>query len=158
MLGTAAPEMRSRTLFRDRFVGVVRDGHPLIEDEAVTPERYAAYGHVVASRKGRFAGPVDDALQALGLQRRVVVVVPGYPDAIRLARRSDLVALVPSGCLKHDGTNDDATRGVQHFDLPVQTPEIAISALWHPRMDNDPVHRWLRATVFSLCRTDQLHR
>ena len=157
VLGTTAPEMRTQTLFRDTFVGVVRVGHPLL-DEVVTPERYAACGHVVASRRGRFSGPVDDALLALGLQRTVVVVVPGYPDAIRMARRSDLVALVPSGCLVHDKQNDDATRGVRHFELPVRTPEIAISAVWHPRTDHDPVHRWLRQTVLSVCRTAHLPR
>ncbi len=133
VLGTTAPEMRTQTLFRDTFVGVVRTGHPLLDDGVVTPERYAAYGHVVASRKGRFTGPVDDALQALGLQRMILVVVPGYPDAIRMARRSDLVALVPSGCLADNGTDDDATRGVRPFELPVRTAEIAISAIWHPR-------------------------
>ena len=158
VLGTTAPEMRTQTLFRDSFVGVVRVGHPLLDDEVVTPERYAACGHVVASRKGRFNGPVDDALQALGLQRRVVVVVPGYPDAIRMARRSDLVALVPSGCLGPNATDDDAARGVRAFELPVRTPEIAISATWHPRTDNDPVHRWLRHTVLSVCRPAQLPR
>ena len=157
VLGTTAPEMRTQTLFRDTFVGVVRAGHPLL-DEVVTPERYAACGHVVASRKGRFSGPVDEALQALGLQRTVVVVVPGYPDAIRMARRSDLVALVPSGCLRHDATVDDAIRDVRPFELPVRTPEIAVSATWHPRTDNDPVHRWLRHTVLSVCRTAELRR
>ena len=157
VVGTTAPEMRTQTLFRDNFVGVVRDGHSLL-DVVVTPERYAACGHVVASRKGRFSGPVDEALQALGLQRTVVVVVPGYPDAIRMARRSDLVALVPSGCLRHDGTDDEAVRGVRSFELPVRTPEIAISATWHPRTDHDPVHRWLRQTVLSVCRRTHLPR
>ncbi len=158
VLGTTAPEMRTQTLFRDSFVGVVRIGHPLSGHRVVTPELYAACGHVVASRKGRFSGPVDEALQALGLRRTVVVVVPGYPDAIRMARRSDLVALVPSGCLRHDEPEDDAIRGVRPFELPVPTPEIAISATWHPRMDNDPVHRWLRSIVFAVCRTAHLSR
>lgn len=37
------------------------------------------------------------------------------------------------------------------FDLPVHTPEITISAMWHPRMDADPAHRWLRDTVTAVC-------
>lgn len=153
VLGTAAPEVRTQTLFRDIFVGVTRVGHPLL-DAPVTPERYAACGHVVASRTARFRGPVDDALEALGLRRTVVAVVPGYPDAIGMARCSDLVALVPRSCLGNDAVEGDvAAPGVADFALPVPTPGIAISAMWHPRMDNDPVHRWLRATVASVCRT-----
>ncbi|HNC98516.1 MAG TPA: LysR family transcriptional regulator, partial [Myxococcota bacterium] len=28
-----------------------------------------------------------------------------------------------------------------------------ISLLWHPRMDGDPAHRWLRACVREVCAT-----
>jgi DNA-directed RNA polymerase subunit N (RpoN/RPB10) len=64
-----APEVRTQSLFRDRFVGVARIGHPLLSGTDITPERYAACAHVVASRKGKFNGPVDDALEELGLRR-----------------------------------------------------------------------------------------
>ncbi len=82
-----------RRLFRDRFARVVRSGHPLLASGEVTPERYAACGHVVASRRGRAEGPVDDALKASGLVRTIVAVVPGFPAAVQIARSSDLVAL-----------------------------------------------------------------
>ena len=73
---------------------------------------------------------------------------------MRIARQSDLVALVPRSCLGNDLTNDQtATVGLQSFELPVRTPEIVISAMWHPRMDADPAHRWLRSTVVSVCKT-----
>lgn len=154
VLGAFAPEVRTQSLFRDRFVGVARIGHPLLSGTDITPERYAACDHVVASRKGEFTGPVDDALEELGLQRTVSVVVPGFPDAMRIARHSDLVALVPRSCLGNSLANDPAaTAGLQSFELPVRTPEIVISAMWHPRVDADPAHRWLRDTVVSVCRT-----
>lgn len=154
VLGDFAPEVRTRSLFRDKFVGVVRIGHPLLSGTDITPARYAACDHVVASRKGEFTGPVDDALEELGLRRRISVVVPGFPDAMRIARHSDLVALVPRSCLGNSLANDQAaTAGLQSFELPVRTPEIAILAMWHPRVDADPAHRWLRDTVMSVCRT-----
>jgi DNA-binding transcriptional LysR family regulator len=53
LLGETGPEVRVQVLFRDRFVGVVRKGHPLLLAGGITPERYAAFGHVVASRRGR---------------------------------------------------------------------------------------------------------
>jgi DNA-binding transcriptional LysR family regulator len=83
-----------------------------------------------------------------------MVVVPGYPDAMRIARQSDLVALVPRSCLGNRLASDPAaTTGLESFELPVATPEFKISAIWHPRMDADPAHRWLRETVVSVCRT-----
>ena len=152
-LGVFAPEVRTLSLFRDKFVGVARIGHPLLSGADITPERYAACGHVAASRKGEFDGPVDDALKEIGLQRTVSVVVSGFPDAMRIARHSDLVALVPRSCLGNSLEDDQAaTTGLQTFELPVRTPEIVISAMWHPRLDADPAHRWLRDTVVSVCR------
>jgi DNA-binding transcriptional LysR family regulator len=159
VLGAFAPEVRTQSLFRERFVGVARIGHPLFSGPDITPERYAACDHVVASRKGEFTGPVDDALEELGLKRTTSVVVPGFPDAMRIARHSDLVALVPRSSLGNSLEKDQAaTAGLQNFALPVRTPEIVVSAMWHPRMDADPAHRWLRDTVASLCRTAFQHR
>ena len=150
VLGASAPEVRTRFIFRDDFIGAVRVGHELLAGP-LTPERYARCCHVVASRRGAFTGPVDDALQELRLKRNVVAVVPGFPDAMRVARNTDLVALVPRSCLGSSTNADAAGHGLIGFDLPVHTPEIAISAMWHPRMDADPAHRWLRDTVIEVC-------
>jgi DNA-binding transcriptional LysR family regulator len=150
--GFPAPEVRTRLLFRDGFVGAVRAGHTLLSGP-VTPERYAACGHVVASRKEEFTGPVDDALAALGLKRRIVAVVPGFPDALQVARGTDLVALVPRSYLRAaPGIAGAAPADLASFDLPVNTPELAVSAMWHPRLDADPAQRWLRGMVGKVCR------
>jgi DNA-binding transcriptional LysR family regulator len=155
VLGEFAPEVKTHFLFRDHFVGVVREGHPLLQ-EAVTPRRYAACRHVVVSRMGKFAGPVDHALEERGLERDVVVVVPSFVDALRIARHSDLVALVPSWCLGGDLISGEAfVQGLVSFELPVRTPRIAVSAMWHPRVDSDPAHRWFRNTVIKVCRLAQ---
>ena len=148
---TSAPEMRVQALFDDRLVGVAREGHPLLDN--VTPERYAACQHVAASPKGDTFGPVDQALALLGLKRQIRIVVPGFPDAMRIARHSDLIAQVPRSCLGNAQAGDQAGQlGLQSFELPVETPSFTIAAMWHPRMDADPAHRWLRQLVGALCR------
>jgi len=153
VLGTSAPEVRTRLLFRDRYVGVARAGHPLLAAGGVTPERYAGCRHVVASREGEFFGPIDEALEEFGLKREVLLVVPAYPDAMRIARGSDLVAAVPRSCLGNAVVADHAAiLGLESFELPVRMPEFAISAIWHPRLDADPAHRWLRDTIVAVCR------
>ena len=150
VLGTTGPEVRIQTLFRDDFIGVAREGHPLLGEGEVTPERYAACGHVVASRRGRPGGPVDNALAALGLARTVVAVVPGFRAALSIACASDLVALLPASFLVT--ASRDHPLGIQSFALPVMTPPIVVSQMWHPRLDADPVHRWLRGVVHALCQ------
>jgi DNA-binding transcriptional LysR family regulator len=146
VLGTAAPELRTRLLFRDRFVGICRIGHPLLTK--VTAERYAGYQHVVVSRKRQYSGPVDEALGQMGLRRTIAMVVPTYANAMQIARHSDLLGLVPHSYL---ATQSDST-GVRHFELPVRTSEIKVSAIWHPRLHADPAHRWLRDTLFAICK------
>ncbi|MHB1060086.1 MAG: LysR family transcriptional regulator [Rhodanobacter sp.] len=143
---TTGPELRSQALFRDRFIGVVRVRHPLSRGE-ITPARYAAGRHVLVSRRGLDKGPidVDEALKPLGLKRDVVVIVGGFSIALALARTSDLVATVPE---RHTGA---LRAGMHSFPLPVPTPEITLSLLWHPRLDADPAHRWLRGCVRDAC-------
>ena len=148
--GGSAPEVRSQLVFRDSFIGAARLHHPLLT-EPVTPQRYAACSHVVASRRGVSKGPVDDALDQLDLRREVIVIVPSFLDALNIARASELIALVPRSCLRTGGAE---ARGLQEFDLPVPTPELAISAMWHPRLDADPGHRWFRQKVVTICRAE----
>ena len=141
---TTGPELRTQALFKDRLVGAVRRGHPLLRAR-ITPARYAAARHVHVSRRGLDRGLVDESLQALGLERRIVTVVTGFATALALARRTGLVATVPE---RHTET---LRAGMRAFQLPVATPEITVSMLWHPRLDADPVHRWLRGCVREIC-------
>ncbi len=141
---TTGPEMRAQALFRDRFIGVVRAGHPLSESE-ITPARYAAGRHISVSRRGLEKGLIDRALSPLGLERDIVTSVGGFATAVALARGSDLVASVPE---RHTGNLRD---GMHSFELPVPAPEITVSMLWHPRQHADPAHRWLRGCVRDAC-------
>ena len=141
---TTGPEVRAQALFRDRFVAVVRMGHKLSRGE-VTPARYAAGRHILVSRRGLDKGPIDDALQPLGLEREIATIVGGFSTALALARQSDLIASVPE---RHTG---NLRAGMHSFPLPVAVPEITVSLLWHPRQDADPAHRWLRKCVWDVC-------
>ena len=139
-----APELRVQALFRDRFIGVVRKGHPLSQGE-ITPARYAAGQHLYVSRQGLDRGPVDDALGALGLERKIVTIVGGFSTALALARATDLITSVPE---RHTG---NLRVGMHSFTLPLSSLEITVSLFWHPRLDADPAHRWLRALVKDVC-------
>ena len=141
---TSGPEVRTQALFRDRFVGVVRKGHGLTKGK-MTTARYAAAGHVLISREGSSQGPIDQPLKLLKFERRIGTVVGGYATALALARTSDLVATVPE---RHTA----ASRvGMLSFALPFSVPEILVSMMWHPRLDADVAHRWLRGCVREAC-------
>jgi len=141
---TTAPELRVQALFRDRYIGVVRKGHPLSKGK-ITPSRYAAGRHICVSREGLDKGPIDEALKQFELERKVVTIVGGFSTALGLARSSDLIASVPE---RHTG---NLRAGMLSFPLPVSVPEFTVSLLWHPRLDADQAHRWLRGHVREIC-------
>ncbi|NWA24611.1 LysR family transcriptional regulator [Pseudomonas gingeri] len=151
LLGTSAPEIRTRFLFHDAYVGAVRVGHPILASKQVTAQSFAAFNHVVALQEGNAIEPLTHALESSGLKRRITVVVPGYTDAMRIARRSELVAVVPRsslGSARWEGSSLELI----NFDLPARLPRFQISAMWHPRMDADPLHRSLRNCIISVCQ------
>lgn len=141
---STGPEVCAQALFTDRFIGVVRKGHPLSQGE-ITPARYAGGRHISVSRRGRDTGPIDEALKPLGLERAIATIVGSFSTALALARSSDLIASVP------ERQTGNLRAGMESFPLPIPTPEITISLLWHPRLDADAAHRWLRGLVLETC-------
>lgn len=139
-----APEMRAMPLFDDRWVGVVRPDHSLAQG-AMTAERFVNCGHVLVLRRGLLSHEIDDALRVAGLERRIATIVNGFSAALALARETQLVATVPQ---RH---TEGLRSGMYCFALPVEIPAFTISMLWHPRMDGDLAHRWLRSCVRSVC-------
>ncbi|WP_395749789.1 LysR family transcriptional regulator [Prosthecobacter sp.] len=138
------PEVRTLALFADRFVGVVRKGHPLGKVK-ITRSLYTEGRHVSVSRKGFEKGLVEEAMEPFGLQRQVSAVVGGFATALSLARATDLIATVPA---LHTGV---LREGMHSFKLPFPAPPFVVSLLWHPRLDADPAHSWLRDCVREAC-------
>ena len=139
-----SPEVRAQALFRDSYVAVVRKGHPLAKGK-MTPSRFAEATHVHVSRRDDDKGPIDEALAGLGLKRRIATIVGGFSAAIALARESDLVACVHE---RHTGV---LFAGMHSFAIPLTLPDFTVSLLWHPRLDGDAGHRWLRGCVRNAC-------
>lgn len=139
------PEVRTQALFSDRYVGVVRAGHPLSEGD-ITPLRFAEAAHVHVSRRDNDKGPIDDALAGLGLERRIATIVGGFSAALALVRATDLVATV------HERHTGNLYAGMHSFAIPLTIPQFTVSLLWHPRLDGDSAHRWLRGCVRDVCR------
>lgn len=84
---------------------------------------------------------IDDALQARGLQRRVVLDVPSFSAVFRAMEQAELVALIPRYLVPPDLAR------VKVLTIDLALPEVRICAFWHPRMTNDAKHIWLRAAL-----------
>ena len=108
--------------------------------------------HVLVSRRGLDRGPVDEALDAVGLKREIATIVGGFAAALAIVRASDLVATVPERHTQALRTD------MISFPLPVPVATITVSQVWHPRLDADAAHRWLRDCVRETCRSATARR
>ncbi|MBS0158673.1 MAG: LysR family transcriptional regulator [Nitrospira sp.] len=131
----------------------------------------ATTGDPLLVRAGRGLVPTPRALE---LRERVSHLVQDVQAVLRPAEQLKLNQLVQTftlrtseGFVENFGAPLIATvperhtgvlrAGMYSFGLPVSTPEFTASMLWHPRLDADLAHRWLRGCVREVC-TQRLAR
>ncbi len=132
-------KLRCTTLAQERYVVVMRPGHPLSRGR-LDPDRYYRAAHALVSVVGGgFHGSVDARLAASGRTRNVMVSVPSFLAGIDLVRRSDLLLSLPRRLAQH-------YRGlVISRPLPVPSPTFDVVLVWHARTDASLPHAWFRA-------------
>lgn len=134
----ADPGLRTRVLYREEYVCAVRQAHP-IRASRVSMKRFLDYDHVLVSpTEGGFRGPADDALAALGVERRVVLSVPSFLLLAQILQTDDLIALVPRRLLAGH------LHALRLIRPPVEVPGFDVIAAWHSRSQHDAAHQWLR--------------
>ncbi|MBW8816207.1 MAG: LysR family transcriptional regulator [Caulobacterales bacterium] len=139
----APPHLHARRLLDDRYVLAMRADHPSASRKPLTIEAFLGLEHALVSPDGGgYRGPVDEALAAMGLSRRVAASVPSFLGLMDLLRASDLVAAVPER-LVHVAPD------LLACELPVATPGFTMVAAWHARTHLDPGHRWMREQLIS---------
>jgi len=133
---------RHQRLHDTHYVCVMRRGHPLA-GVPLTLDAYCEAHHLLVSFSGRPHGLVDQALAALGRQRRVVLTVNQFFTAGQVVTQSDLLTVLPLSFIAATGTQGQViTR-----PLPFELAPVAVQMLWPVRQDADPAHRWLRALI-----------
>lgn len=142
---TAPAGLHGRRLFDERYVCVMRAGHPLALAKRLSVKQFCAHEHALVSMAGGgFWGVTDDALAAIGHARTVTVSVKNFLILPDLLRASDLLAVVPRRLV--DGLDGLVTRAP-----PVDVPGFTKIAVWHARTHSDPRQRWLRALLVETC-------
>ena len=141
------PELRAQALFRDRLIGVISASHPLA-GKKISAKDYAGARHVIVSRTGLDEHAVEAKFLPEKLSRRIASSVGGFATALAVARHSDLIATVPE---LHTAS---LREGLFSFPLPLRAIGFTVSMVWHPRLDADPVHRWLRACIRAVCTAE----
>lgn len=138
MMGHFPSEFRTRHLFTDRFVCVVRQGHPRV-GERLSLDEYVALDHIEVAPLGR-PSHIDALLAERGLTRRLRRVVPYFVSGLLMAAQSDDILTVSLRAAAELAPLLD----LRLVEPPLALPPFALNLLWHPRLENEPAHRWIR--------------
>jgi DNA-binding transcriptional LysR family regulator len=134
--------LRHLRLYDTEYVCVMRRDHPLAA-VPLTLDDFCAANHLLVSFSGRAHGLVDEALAALGRQRRIVLTVNQFFTAGRVVLASDLLTVLPAGFVEATGLQEE----LAIVALPLRMARAQVEMLWHLRRDADPAHAWLRRQV-----------
>lgn len=141
----APPNLRSRHLFDETMVCVVRKGHPKV-GRKLTLELMTSLEHILLSpRGGSFTGSVDDALAAHGEKRKVAISASSFLWLLDMVRNSDMMAIAPASLVKRQA------EGLSVFAPPIAVPGFGISMLWHERTHMHKAHSWVRNQLLNSC-------
>jgi len=142
---TATGRILTRPVFDERFVCIIRQGHPA----AGAPWDMATFlslSHLLVSPENEGFGHVDAALSKQGLKRRLALTLPQMHAVPELIARSDMVATLLRGVVA-------VSRHVAALcvlDPPINLDLVAFVLSWHRRNDGHPAQRWLRDCIASL--------
>lgn len=142
------PELRMRQLLTDRHVCVVRTGHSAVR-ERLSLRQYVSLPHVQVAPRGQPGGYLDDMLADLGLQRQVVRAVPFFLAALLLTSQTDYILTIPERIARVVAPQF----GLRLLEPPLALRPYALKLVWHPRLDSDAGHEWLREALLRAART-----
>ncbi len=141
-------EFRMQQLFTDHFACAVRKQHPAITGR-LTLKQFVEVPHVMIDPRGKPCPLIDEALAARGLKRRVARSVPYFLSALDLVSQSDCLVMI----LDRLGRRHADRFGLKLLSPPLPLPQQAIYQVWHPRVDGDPAHKWLRGLIAQQARS-----
>lgn len=132
--------LERRELLRDRFVCVVRRGHPRV-GKRLTLRRYVELPHVLVSSRGPVTGVADVALARRGLARTIAVTVPHFMVAPQVVRRGNAIATLAERIATL------APAGLRLFEPPLEIPGFTLMLAWHGAQGASVARTWLRERI-----------
>ncbi len=141
--GELPPGFYRQNLFRDRFLCVVRKGHPRLRGKKLTLDEYCGERHLLIAPGGELRGAADLVLDKKKKGRRIAAGMSSYAGSAWVVAESDAVLTAPARLINQMAP----VFGLRVFEPPLELPVIQVVQVWHERNHGDPAHRWFREQV-----------
>jgi DNA-binding transcriptional LysR family regulator len=139
--GHIPAQFEREVLFEEEFVCVVaRDaGYP----HQLTLKQYLEAPHIGVGILGGSQTIPDKRLAAAAVKRHIAIRVPYFTAAMRSVAGTRLIATVPRRIAEHEARDP----ALKLLKPPKVMSGFKYLMAWHPRLNTDAAHEWLRATM-----------
>jgi DNA-binding transcriptional LysR family regulator len=143
------PDLQRAGFYRQRLlhskhVCLARAQHPR-SSGAMGLTDFLQEAHVVVRPEGRMH-MFENHLIEKGLSLNIRLVVSHFLCLLPVLESTDLIATVPADLARLCAGYGDLTM----FEPPLRIPNTDVNIYWHPRVQKDPGHAWLRRTIHTL--------
>lgn len=139
--GYVPPRFATEFIFEDEFACVV--ARESSYSRTLTLKQYLAASHIgVGILEGVQTIP-EKRLAAVGGKRHCAIWVPYFTAAIRSVAGTNLIATVPRRIAEFESRNP----ALKILKPPEVLGKFKYLMAWHPRMNSDAAHVWLRTVI-----------
>ncbi|KID54958.1 LysR family transcriptional regulator [Pseudoalteromonas luteoviolacea] len=143
------PSLMVTTLYRDDFVSVVKNDHPIL----LTPQdvqKFCRFPHLLAGTGKDTRGMVDDALNELGLSRTVQYKVANFLSAPYIVEKSDAIFTAPRRFINAISSQF----AISQFETPIPMDSYVMKLYWHIKNKDEQAIKWFREQLVAVARDD----
>jgi DNA-binding transcriptional LysR family regulator len=138
--------IRSEKLFQERYVVLMRTGHPAAKSP-LTQKTFLNAAHAVVTSVGGGHHIIEETLIKKGA--RIMARLPNIMAISMILARTDLIATIP----RRVATELAKTGALKLCALPLSIPEFEVFAFWHERSQASPANVWMRKQLVDLFKT-----
>jgi DNA-binding transcriptional LysR family regulator len=141
--GLLPVHFQSERLYREDWICVVAHDSPF--GDTLSLKQYLAASHIVVSPYAGVQTIPDKQLSAVGAKRNSCIRVPYFGVALQCLAGTELVLTLTSGMT----SVVKGSRKLRIVKAPQELRAFYFLMAWHPRLNSDPRHVWLREAMRS---------
>ncbi len=140
---TTAEVFQQHLLSNTGYICIANTRNPYLKKDGCTLDAFLKIPHVSVRSEGRSQEVIEQAMERLGISRRITLTVPHYLSLLTLVANTDLMAIIPND-LELAFT---AQKNIAVHPVPFPSPHVEIKQIWHQKFHFDPANQWIRETV-----------
>ncbi len=134
-----------QTLFKQEYTVICSPYHPRLIKDSLTAEEYSQELHIVIRATGGHY-IIENELRKRGVNRNILMRLPGYLGVGPIIKNTDAIATVPHYLSRFLQSRGD----IKILRPPYSFPQYNVKQHWHERSHSNPNVEWLRKVCFEL--------